>query len=281
VLYRRPTEAHLHLLADRLDDLHADVRREARQYLKELASNAELKSRIIDEATRMLANGEWRALEQAAILLTQLDHKPAANRLVRLLPHERSEVFITAAWGLRMLAVTESLQGVVRYINDEQRGPSRKGELYKLTDHQLSQLHQLLGQQKYKSADSALRRYVPRRSDESWPEARAAAIWGLGVIYEGKGPAGVVAILEGRLNDTMQLPLEDDRIRRMAAISLGRMRAKSALPSLQKNCFDHQPPIDSVQTACHWAIERLTGEPALPPKVVQKRDRDWFLVPNE
>jgi len=190
-------------------------------------------------------------------------------------------VFLPAAWGLRKLAVPESLPGVVGYINAEERSASRKGELFTLTDHQLSQLHQLLGQQRYKLADSALRRYVPRRANETWPEARASAIWALGMIYEGKQPAGVVKILEERLNDTMQLPVEDDRIRRMAAISLGRMQAKSALPSLEKNCFDRQPPIDSVQTACQWAIEQLTGDKAVAPKVIQKVDRDWFLVPME
>ena len=101
------------------------------------------------------------------------------------------------------------------------------------------------------------------------------------MIYEGKQPAGVVQILEARLNDTMQLPVEDDRIRRMAAISLGRMQARSSLPSLEKNSFDRQPPTDSVQTACQWAIEHLTGEPAVPPKVIQRIDRNWFLVPND
>jgi HEAT repeat protein len=281
VLALRPTDAHLTLLVDRLDDLHADVRREARQLLHDLAVKNDLKHKVIEQAIRMLKDGQWRALEQATILLTVLDHKPAASRLVELLPHPRGEVFLNAAWGLRKLAVPESLPGVVRYINKEESSPSRKDELFVLTDHQLSQLHQLLGQQRYKLADSALRRYVPRRPNEVWPEARASAIWALGMIYEGKQPAGVVQILEARLNDTMQLPVEDDRIRRMAAISLGRLQARSALPSLEKNSFDRQPPTDSVQTACQWAIERLTGEPPVPPKVIQRMDRDWFLVPND
>jgi HEAT repeat protein len=281
VLALRPTDAHLPLLADQLDYRHPYVRIQARQLLKELATRKELKNEVIGQTMRMLRFGEWGALEQATILLTELDHKPAAVQLVGLLSHPRGEVFLNAAWGLRKLAVPESLPGVVSYINQEESSPSRKDELFVLTDHQLSQLHQLLGQQKYRQADSALRRYVPRRPNEVWPEARASAIWALGMIYEGKQPAGVVKILEERLNDTMQLPVEDDRIRRMAAISLGRMKAQSALPSLEKNSFDRQPPTDSVQTACQWAIERLTGEPPVPPKVIQRVDRDWFLVPME
>jgi HEAT repeat protein len=281
VLLRRPTEAHLRLLADRLDDDNPEVREKARRSMKELAGKTELRQRVIEEATRLLAARGWRGLEQATILLVQLDHKPAAGRLVELLPFGRSEVFVTAAWGLRKLANPSSLPGVVRYVEAEERQASRKGDLFKLTDHQLAQLHQFLGQQKYKPADAVLRRYVPRRPDEAWPEARAAAIWALGTIHENKPSEDVVAILEERLNDTNQLPIEDERVRRMAAVSLGRVRAESALPSLQKNCLDHRPPADSVGTACHWAIEKLTGERMLPPKTVQRRDRDWFLVPAE
>jgi HEAT repeat protein len=101
------------------------------------------------------------------------------------------------------------------------------------------------------------------------------------MIHEAKPTERVVAILEERLNDTNQLPLEDDRVRRMAGISLGRLGAKEALPSLVKNCFDRLPPTNSVEAACHWAIEKLTGEQAVPPKVIERVDRDWFLVPRE
>jgi HEAT repeat protein len=284
VLARRPTQPHLRLLADRLDDVHPEVRSKARQSLRELAANAELRSRVIEEATRMLGTRKWRALEQASILLTQLDYKPAVARLLELLPSERPEVFVAAAWGLRKLAVPETLPEVLRYTTAEQSHASRKGYANDMADHQLAQLHQLLGQMRYKPADAVLRAYVPRRmqdgQDGSWPEARAAAIWALGLIHEGHPTDELQGMFEYRVTD-LNPPAEDERVRRMAAIALGRIQGNKTLVTLRFHCQDHEPPIDSVGAACHWAIEKITGEAALPPKVVRKMDRDYFMVSDE
>ena len=80
----------------------------------------------------------------------------------------------------------------------------------KLSDHQLSQLNQLLGRLKYRPADAVLRSFVPRmerpRQDLVCPEARAAAIWALGLIHEGSADPALVDALQGRLNDAMSLP---------------------------------------------------------------------------
>src|SRR5205085_256961 len=105
VLRREPSAAHATLLAERLDDAHPDVRRKARRSLEELAAKKDLRDHVLAEALRVLGGRQWRGLEQAAVLLTQLDHKPAAKRFVELLPFDRPEVSVTVAWGLRRLAV--------------------------------------------------------------------------------------------------------------------------------------------------------------------------------
>src|SRR5262249_15062425 len=151
-------------------------------------------------------------------------------------------------------------------------------------DHQLSQLHQLLGQQKYGPADAALRRFVPRMERGICPESRAAAIWALGMLHEGKPEPELLALAEGRLNDSPPPPMpppEDIRVRRMAAITLGRIKAQEALPSLRKYCPDRNPALDPIHNACGWAIEQLTGEAMLPPKPIQKLQREGFLLPLE
>src|SRR5206468_4210980 len=115
---------------------------------------------VIAEATRVLAGREWRGLEQAAILLARLDHKPAARRLVELLKAERPEVFVTAAWGLRKLAVVETLPDALRQVEATLKGLTDKNAppdphaAYR--EHLLSQLIQFLGQQKYAEADALL-----------------------------------------------------------------------------------------------------------------------------
>src|SRR5262249_32088002 len=158
---------------------------------------------------------------------------------------------------------------------------SRKGFAFEMTDYQLSQLNQFLGEQKYAESDAVLRRFFPRRGGPqglAWPESRSAAIWASGLIHSGKPDAALTVALEERLNDVTSLPIEDERVRRMAAISLGRSIALEGLPSLHKRCRDHAPPTNQVEAACHWAIEQLTGEAMLPPRTIRKMERDWFLA---
>ena len=84
-----------------------------------MAAVEELRQPIIEEALRRLASQDWRGQEQAAILLTQLQHRPAAARMVQLLTADRPEVFVTVAWGLRKLAVADTLPAVTKYVRDE------------------------------------------------------------------------------------------------------------------------------------------------------------------
>jgi hypothetical protein len=146
-----------------------------------------------------------------------------------------------------------------------------------MTDFQLSQLNQFLGQQKYEAADAVLRAFVPKRTGVS--EARAAAIWTLGLFHEGKADAALTPALEARLNDTTSIPPEDFRVRRMCAVTLGRMKAREALPSLRKFYPAGQPSEDMVNNACGWAVEQITGEVMPPPRTIEKAQRDWFLSP--
>jgi HEAT repeat protein len=281
VLMQRPSEQHLRLLADRLDDAHPDTRVKARRFLVKLAEKKDLHGQVITQATRVLAAPSWRGQEQAAIVLTQLDHKAAAGRLLQLLPSKRAEVRVTAAWGIRKLAVRELLPGVAKFVDEEWKrvlARQASGIDGVILDHQLSQLHQFLGQQKYIAADPFLRRLVPKREDMA--EARASAIWALGMIHEGAPVADLGKALESRLNDSGGPPPEDPRIHLMAAISLGRMKDKAALPSLRKHFSDGALSLSAINNACGWAIEQITGEKMGPAKTIRRLERDWFLVPN-
>jgi HEAT repeat protein len=287
VLRRQPTKRHVHLLADRLDDVHPDVRVLARRALGELAARQDLRSTVISEGERMLSGRSWRALEQSAVLLAQLDHKPAAGRLLELLPAERPEVFVTAAWGLRKLAVASTLAPVTRHVAEElarhlggKGRPGREGVPGHFLDHQVAQLNQLLGRQKHAAAGGVLRRFIGAKA-RGIDQSRAAAIWALGLIHEGNAAAGPVAELRERLDDTLSIPPEDGRVRQMAAVTLGRMKAKETLRSLRKHYPSRRKSSDPVSNACGWAIERITGETMLPAETIRIVQRGWFLVPEE
>lgn len=279
-LLREPTEKHIRLLADRLDDVHPEVREKARHGMRELAEKKVLRPQIINEAMRKLQTQNWRALEQAAFLLTQLDHKAAAPRLVELLPFDRGEVCVAAACGLRKLAVMETLPGVVQYLNADLGGKyGRKHVSPEMLDHEFSQLNQFLGLQKYEHADVVLRRFIPRSMGKPGLESRAAAIWALGLLHQGKNDEALATAIEERLNDVHSYPPEDVRVRRMSAITLGRMLAKQTEPSLRKYFREREATLDVAGNACGWAIGHLTGESLPLPKTIQKGQRDWFLLP--
>jgi HEAT repeat protein len=285
-LRRLPAEKHVRPLADRLDDPHPEVRRKAREALRELAGKKELRDSVLAEATRVLGTRQWRGLEQAAVLLTQLDHKPAAGRLLALLEFDRPEVFVTAAWCLRKLAVPATLPAALAYVEAESKRrlarvnlPNRPGAPVEMIDHQLSQLNQFLGEQKYRPADGVLRRFVPRADGRLEGESRAAAVWALGLLHEGREAPELVGPLQARMRDLRSTPPEFPQVRQMCAITLARTRAKGALPTLRAG-YAGKPTDDPVNNACGWAVQQLTGEAVPTPATIRKVQRDWFLTPG-
>jgi HEAT repeat protein len=299
VLFLRPNEDRIRLLADQLNDVHPDVRRQARQDLKELADKRGFRDRVVAEAARVLGEpgqdpvqAQWQGLEQAAILLAQLGRKEVAPRLVELLgrdrpegqPRDRPEVFVAAAWGLRKLDVPATLPAVARHVRSELKwlvkGKSGRSNFWRaMEDHKLSQLNQLLGRRRYAPAEPTLRDFVKKRPGRVGPECRAAAIWALGLIHEGKPDPKLVPALQERLRDLRAIPPEDERVRRMSAVTLGRMKAKSAADDLEE--MARLSPGWPVRSACRWAVAQIRGTGWRPAAPVHRGWRDWFLVPDE
>lgn len=296
-LFRQPDDAHIKLLGDRLPDPHPDVRGRARVALRELARMPEFNDAVIREGMRALSASDWRGQEQAAVLLSQLGHKPAGKRMLQLLRATRPEVIVSAAWGLRQLADPDNLPAVLEFVGEHHdkmlaSGPQagRRGVPIEAIDNQLAQLVQFLGQVRYRPAEKRLMAMLPRLipgqpgSPPQTPvgaETRAAAVWALGLLNEGKSNPELVRALEARLNDIPMGPAggEYDRVRQMAAISLGRMKAKSSIPSLQK-FTSGKLHLDPVNNACAWALAQITGEPLPPAGVVQQLLPAWFLTPQ-
>ncbi len=282
VLSRLPQEKHAALLGARLDDLHPGVRGQAWQALEKFAAKKELREAVLARGTTLL-EASWRGQEQAMVLLARLDHKPAAAAMLQRLSAERAEVFVTAAWGLRKLAVADTLPEVQRFVTDEhqrqlakQRLPGRDDVAHFLVDYQLSQLNQLLGQQKYRPADDVLRRFVPKVPFPRLGEARASAIWALGLIHEDRNVPALAKALQGRLLD-MSIPPEDLRVKWMAGVTLGRMKSKEVLPTLRQMYPDRKPMQNPISNACGWAIERITGEKVPAAVPIKQLWRDTFL----
>ena len=272
-----PTTDRLIETARLLSDPHVDVRNQVRRTLMRLAADAEFDQTIRDQAVRVLQEEDWRGLEQATILLAALDHDDAAPNLLALLDHPRTEVAVTAAWGLRVLAVPETLPSMLAFT-EQGLNKDYRPRLEFL--QQCAHLFEAFGLMKFHESERLLRRYVPKGpSVPSDDYSRSAAIWALGFLHEGEPDRGLTRELIGRLKDVESDEPESDFVRRFAAVTVGRMGDESALGSLSEEFAEEYPPGDEVDYACRWAVEQMTGTPFRQPVPYVSHSVNWFLVP--
>ena len=276
-LVARPTATSLTLLGDLMADPNPKLRVFVTDSLYDLAESPELLPQVIEQGERMLQDERWQALEQSLRLLGKLDCEDQSDRFIELVKHQRTEVYVTAAWGLRHLAVNETLAPLLEFTR-QRHGDVQQGTVLGSPGvvEQLVQLFQYFGQARYKPAEPLLRTFVPK--DSAALEARAAAIWALGYIHEDKPDAKLVKALQARIRDTQSIPPEEDLVRRMSAVAIGRMKAREALNTLQE--FRDQEGVGSeVGYACAWAIKQMTGEEFEEPETPIGFYGNFFLEP--
>ena len=293
------------LLGVLLDDPIPDIRLFAGDALAHLFDVQELRDPIRSAAVQMLSSDRPRGLEQAALVVGQIDHEPAADRLVELLTHSEPKVSTTAAWALRRLVVPKTGAPIFDYVR-RQTLETRKLDdelwttwnqdpppevnfvelktIYGVIEHLLQALAAL----KYKEAEPILPRFLPapkiRNLGDPPPVAvefqlrtRATAVGTLGHLYEGEPDNEFkdefLAILSQRR------PLGDpSEIRAAAAAALARMKAMDVIPVLQSNRGE-LPPHDMVGAACCRALQKLAGEPFPPAIPKEFHLLNWFLEP--
>ncbi len=279
-LHKNPSLPGVEHLLARFEDDHAGVRAEARRTLVAHAKSAEYRKSVVNGAIAKLKSEKWGALEQSILLLTLLDEKSAAMGFIPHLSHPRNEVFVSAAWGLRKLSVPETLPGCKQFVEMRLGLITQSKDLSPNAlwiDYQISQVNQLIGDQQYREADSTLRRFL-QKPPADWGESRAAAIWALGKIHQGKVNKTLadscLVLLE---QDTTKIPPEDERVRRMCAITLARMGALQGEDMLRKYYEARKPTFGQVNNACGWALEVLKGEKVPAPEVIHQSRRNWFI----
>lgn len=269
-LIENPSVESVRQLAELLNDPHPDVRGHVRKSLEVLAKQEGLREAILEQAQRIIAGDDWRGLEQAARLFGALDHEPAAERLLELLKHDRTEVFVTAGWALRELAVPRTLPAMHEFLL------SRNGEKLTTADNVcFTYLFEAFGQAKYLEAAPILRSFVNKGPGRQ-PLSRSAAIWALGHIFANNPPEDLIEQFAGRLAAAADYPpKEAAEVGIAAAVSLGRM---NALEPVKSAAAIHGQG-DLLFEACQWAIAEITGneQPVTPP--VRTAPRDPFLRP--
>ena len=273
----RPNPQRVGLLTVLLDDVHPQVRGDVRDALHLLAKTPEFDATLRPALMAVLAAESWRGQEQAALLLGALDHKAAAPRFVRLLESARPEVMVTAAWGLKKLALPDTLPAILdqatRQTAERRKNKPGPPEL----DLQVAHLFELLGMLKHAPAEPLLREYIPKSYDLG-EFSRPAAVWAMGHFYDGRADEALAQTLAQRMSDANSSPPEMPLVRGMCAVTLARMGAKSQAPAMRKLLLPEISPAMPF-IAIRWGLISLTGEklPEVIPFRISKSG--WFVSP--
>jgi hypothetical protein len=261
-----------------LDDPHLGVRGQVREALFRLAATVEFEARLRPAAIEVLTGQSWRGQEQATLLLAALDHKPVAARLVQLLESPREEVQVAAAWGLRKLAVKETLPAILDKANRQTERRKREGVSIPI-DAQVAHLCEAMGVMKYTPAEPLLRTYIPKVYAMG-EMSRSSAIWALGHLHAGVPDEELAQLLYDRAAEPLSaMPPEMEGVRIASTVALGRMQAKSFTARL-KNLMGPIVIPYPHSMALAWAIHELTGESFPDPKPVEiHHQAGWFLEP--
>jgi HEAT repeat protein len=211
-------------------------------------------------------------------------YKPAADRLLQLLDARAPEVRVAAAWALRRLAVPATAAAILERVQVE-TGRARKlpsedeanGSLFGDLEH----LIETLGVLRYRPAAPVLKKYLPPPPvplpnpavvgmNPVWqPDLRAAAFWSLGRIYAADPQPDLAATLGERLGG------DAEPVRSMAAVAIGRMKARDLVPALRRIYEDETESL-AIRRACAWSLGQLTGAPVPPPEPPAKARETWY-----
>ncbi len=275
---RTPMPENINKLSTRLDDRNPSLRRFVRDALIDLAKNKSLHDVVIEQSRRVLDLDGWRGQEQAIQVLVALDEKPIVDRLFTLLDSQRPEVHTTAAWGLCQLNVPATVERIFDVFETKTKRWQAGQRQAVGTENQLAHLAQAVGRMKYAPADKLLREYIPKSAPMN-PTSRAAAIWAIGFLYVDKQDDKLASQLKARMTDIASMIPEDPLVRRMAAITLGRMKAKSTLKDLRRMA-ELEGATLATGLACYWSVHQITDEPMPKVPAIIFRDHNWFLVPE-
>ena len=308
-VFAQKTPEALAALGPLLNDLNPSLRIYVRRRMIEQEKLTSLSRAVRDVGMKLLKHqqwrdlagsdlaqrikSEWRGLEQAALLLGTVDHKPAVDDLMDLLVYPRREPRTAVAVALRRLSIEGTFKPLLVHaekVTEWALHPDQPLEDPNINngmkdswdvDEQIAQILQLFGTVLYRSADALMRNHIPKRKPSPGPknQSRAASIWALGHFYQDNLDQALADQLRERMTDLNPNNPEYWEVRRMSAIAIGRMKAEECMPSLEAH-YEMELRDRHMAGAMRWSIHRITGEwlpehgPFYPPQ------SDYFLVPT-
>jgi HEAT repeat protein len=267
-----PTPERIDRLADLLDDPDPPFRRQICDRLFEMASNPDLDSVIRSSGTRVLNGEGWRGHEQAARLLGALKHKPIAERLTDLLYSPRVEVQMAASWCLSRILVVETVPAIV--VRIEELTNLRLKSDVEGVDDEVGHLFEACGLMLAPEAQPLMKEYI-KKNPALGDRSRIAAIWSLGLMYEGTNDKELAKALIDRVNDDETRPAaETNIVKTYCIVSLGRINAVEHVDEIKARYKGVK-----IGYAICWAVKKLTGEELPLPGIAEPVIGSWFLEP--
>ncbi len=271
-------------LAELLNDPRRSIRWYARAALITLGASPSDRGVVIHACRSVIYGHHPRAIRQACLVLGRLDDKASAPEFVSLLSSGSQAVRLGAVVAIRRVAVAATLPPLLVFVEKTAKNSQYvAGHLAKdgnaaqfnADNLQLSQAFQFFGLMHYRPALPVMIPCIPKHSPYGIM-AREAAIWAIGMIDDGQSHPRLAKELAGRLDD-MALPFpEFEPVRKMAAITLGRLQARAQLTDLRASFSTSD--IGHVSLACRWAINKITGKmPPLPH--ISRTFQTGFLMP--
>jgi hypothetical protein len=193
-----------------------------------------------------------------------------------LVDHERPNVFITAAWGLKVLAMdawAKDIEAIMRKLGTEPANVGDPDQSQKLTH-----LIEAMGRLRHRGAIDFLETLVPKAAPYR-PWCRVAAVWALGCICEAERDPEIVQQMRGRVSDTAAPPAEFDGVRAHAGAALGRMGATDSADFLRE-WIEEESPDSWIGRYCAWGIFQLDGTPVPPVRDIRRAISGWSLRPT-
>ncbi|MBC7967354.1 MAG: hypothetical protein H7Z17_15670 [Fuerstia sp.] len=270
IMQRFPDAERAGWLHALLSDRHLEVRNVAREMSVLVAQERpDLRDGIMAMAgDRLAANREdWQGIEQCLLLLGQLRAGQFSDRCVPLLEHPRNEVLVTSAW-LIHLYPDVAVQDAVR------KQLMRNEEMFKTPalipagadiGQQSSYLIQYAGLERLKDLQAFLEPNFSKAAPGGIYK-RTAAMWTLGLFHENDPASELATSFIGRVADRVGMAPEQEVVRRMSAIALGLMRAKSGVKGLRE-AYELDPGNSVIPDSARWSLGMI-GEPLpdpLPP----------------
>lgn len=267
-LTQRQDAASIKALAVFLSDQDPQLRVMARDSLIALTSVSQ--EAVTTALLNELESGSVLAQLQAALAAGAIDLKNAAPRLLALIESENADLSLAAAVSLRKLQVNETLAPALAYV---QKNMSIKTPADRVAVS--TQLVQMFGLMAYEPAAETLAKLVPKNSGAA--TLRAASIWALGKLHEGKPDVQLTRDLTRRANDGAGMEPEDFGVREQAVIAIGRMKDKRSIKFFQGLINNEQDA--SLAPASRWAIGNVTGQRPAEPEPTAANVTGWFLQP--